>query len=195
MKNNISDFAHVSPFASIGEGNTICNGVVIHDNVYIGNNNYIGEYTTIGTPPEFKNEFKKGKVIIGSDNVIREYVAIQSPAKNDCTVIRNHCYVMEKTHIAHDCFLDDYVTLAPGVVLGGNIGIKANMGINSCVHPNLNIGKYTMIGMGAIVTKIVHDYQTVVNKSSAEVIGWNKKGMLKDMTEDEVEKIIKGITG
>ena len=71
------------------------------------------------------------------------------------TYIGNDNYVMNSTTIDHDCYIEDNVVLSSNVILGGNVYIMkyANLGIKSIVHQNQIIGSYSMIGMGAIVTK------------------------------------------
>lgn len=187
----ISEFAHVSPNAIIGNNVTIKAGVIIYDNVIIGDNNYIGENTIIGAPPQVRRGYKQGKVIIGSDNTIREMVSIQSPSEG-VTSIGDDCFIMEKVHIAHDCIIKDHVTIATGTVLAGGVNISnyATLGVNVGVHQRIIIGEIAMIGMGAIVTKDVPDCKTVANKYRAEVIGWNRNGMRKYLTKDEINSII-----
>jgi len=72
------------------------------------------------------------------------------------------------SYIAHDCFIGDFVTLAPGVKCSGNVHISdlAYIGTGAIIKPGnslkpIIIGKNAVVGMGAIVTKDVPDGATV----------------------------------
>jgi sugar O-acyltransferase (sialic acid O-acetyltransferase NeuD family) len=63
----------------------------------------------------------------------------------------------------HDCFLGDFVTLAPNcMLLGGvSVGDYSYVGASATVLPLTKIGKRCVIGAGAVVTKDVPDDTTV----------------------------------
>jgi acetyltransferase-like isoleucine patch superfamily enzyme len=56
----------------------------------------------------------------------------------------------------HDSRMDDFSSLAPGAVTGGNchIGTHSSIGIGAVVRHGINIGDHTVIGAGSAV---VHD--------------------------------------
>ncbi len=56
--------------------------------------------------------------------------------------------------VCHDDQLGDFVTLAPGVHLGGSVrlGEGADMGIGSCTVQGVAIGAWSVVGAGAAVT-------------------------------------------
>jgi sugar O-acyltransferase (sialic acid O-acetyltransferase NeuD family) len=72
-------------------------------------------------------------------------------------------------NIAHDTWIGDYVTFAPGVLCNGNVRIESHAYIGSgaiirngtALRP-LVIGKGANVGMGAVVTKDVPAGATVV---------------------------------
>lgn len=71
-------------------------------------------------------------------------------------------------YVAHDCVIGDFVTFAPGVRCNGNVHIDdyAYIGTNAIIRQGtvekpLRIGKYAVIGMGAVVTKDVPAGATV----------------------------------
>ncbi|MEG2695593.1 MAG: acetyltransferase, partial [Acinetobacter sp.] len=66
------------------------------------------------------------------------------------------------SYVAHDCVIGDYVTFAPGVKCNGNIHIEdhAYIGTGAIIKQGtpdkpLIIGKGSVVGMGAVVTKSV----------------------------------------
>ena len=184
MKNKISSFAYVSPNAIFGKGNIIMDGVIIRDNVVIGDNNIIFPNAMIGLTGEVKGETEpNGKVIIGSDNTIRERVSIHSPSRSKETVIGNGCYIMNGSHIAHDCKLYNDVVLAPYVILGGmvEVGYHANLGMGVRINPRNKVGKVCMIGSGAVVTKDVPNFEkwsgVPASKMGYNIIGMQRVGL------------------
>lgn len=78
--------------------------------------------------------------------------------------IGRHVHVDRVTTVGHDCVIEDFVTMHPGVVVSGNvrIGTRARLGTTSCILPNLTLGSDVSVGAGAVVTRSVPDGQTVV---------------------------------
>lgn len=73
------------------------------------------------------------------------------------------------SYVAHDCIIGDYVTFAPNVHCNGNIHIHnyAYIGTDAVIKQGslskpLVIGEGAIIGMGAVVTKDVPPFTTVV---------------------------------
>jgi sugar O-acyltransferase (sialic acid O-acetyltransferase NeuD family) len=73
------------------------------------------------------------------------------------------------SYVAHDCVIGDYVTFAPDVHCNGNIHIHdhAYIGTGAVLKQGtpsnpLIIGEGAVIGMGAVVTKNVEPFTTVV---------------------------------
>jgi sugar O-acyltransferase (sialic acid O-acetyltransferase NeuD family) len=67
--------------------------------------------------------------------------------------------------VAHDCIMEDFVTISPGANISGNVKIStgAYIGTNACVlqgksiTKKMIIGKNSTVGAGAVVTKNVPD--------------------------------------
>ncbi len=73
------------------------------------------------------------------------------------------------SYVAHDCLIGDYVTFAPQVQCNGNVHIHDRVYVGTGViiregKPGqpLVIGEGAILGMGAVITKSVLPYQTVV---------------------------------
>ena len=66
--------------------------------------------------------------------------------------------------IGHDCTIEDFVSFAPGVLLGGNtlIGDASQMGIGAQCIQGMNVGKKCIVGAGAVIIKQVPDTAVVV---------------------------------
>ena len=98
----------------------------------------------------------------------------------DTTLIGDNNYIMHGCHIAHDCKLMDEINIAPLTSLGGFVKIfsYANLGQGVIVHPRLNIGKGSMIGMNATVTKDVPKFETWAG-TPAKFLKMNEKAIKK----------------
>ena len=73
------------------------------------------------------------------------------------------------SYVAHDCVIGDFVTLAPGARINGNVHIEDHAYIGSGAvlkqgtpDKPLRIGRGAVVGMGAIVTRDVPAGVTVV---------------------------------
>lgn len=85
------------------------------------------------------------------------------------------------SYIAHDCVVGDFVTLAPRVSCNGNvvIGDHAYIGTSAIIKQGtkqnpIYIGKSSIVGMGAVVTKDVPDFAVVVG-NPAKVIRYTNQ--------------------
>lgn len=132
----------------MGENTKIYDGVYLGENVEIGNNVTIYPYAIIGTPPEYIGDYWcNGKVYIGDNTIIREFVTITMPIKGD-TIIGNDCYLMSKSHVAHDAELKNGVVLSPGAMIGGHskLGNFCRIGLNASTHQWSDLSDLCMVG-------------------------------------------------
>jgi UDP-N-acetylglucosamine acyltransferase len=189
VQNNIHPTAVIDKSVKLGSGNWIGPYVVIMDDVAIGNDNWIGPHAVIGAPPEHRSfhsganpEAREGKIIIGSRNVIHEHAAIQAPTTGN-TSVGDDCFIMHGVHIAHDVQLGNWVTIAPGTVLGGHsaVGDRATLGIGVAVHQYRRIGPLAMVGMHSTIVKDVNPFALVAGTPArfmkANSIGIERAGI------------------
>lgn len=73
------------------------------------------------------------------------------------------------SYVAHDCVIGDYVTFAPNVNCNGSVIIEDHVYVGSGAiikqgtpERPIIIGEGAIVGMGAVVTKSVAPYQTVI---------------------------------
>ena len=123
--------------------------VTIGPNVVIGKGSKISSHVVIGTEAEMPGEDVKKDftVLIGQNVVIREFVTIHSGYTRD-TVVEDSVYIMNHSHIAHDCWIKKNATIAASVTLAGTvkIGEECFIGIESSVHQGSTIGDLTILG-------------------------------------------------
>ena len=63
--------------------------------------------------------------------------------------------MLRGSHVGHDSLISNNCVLSCNVLIGGHsiLGEGVNMGLGSICHQFSKIGSYSMIGMGAIITK------------------------------------------
>lgn len=106
---------------------------------------------------------------LGTGNMILHRTVIQAQAR-----IGNHVIVNTGSQVDHDCVVDDYVHLAPGVVVCGTvrIGQGAFIGAGATVIPGRTIGAWATVGAGAVVIRDIPDYAVAVG-NPAKIIRYN----------------------
>ncbi|MGZ9197173.1 MAG: DapH/DapD/GlmU-related protein, partial [Candidatus Deferrimicrobiaceae bacterium] len=79
--------------------------------------------------------------------------------------------------VDHDCAIGDFVHICPGAHLGGAVVVEEGtfLGVGSSVVPGIRIGRWSVIGAGAVVTKDIPDNCTAVGVP-ARVIKTREEG-------------------
>jgi len=168
MSQQIHPTACIAPDAKLGDNVTIGPFAVIEKNVEIGDDCQLGAHTVIqpyvkmgkgnivhpqvvlGDLPQ-DTSFKAETVswlIIGDNNVFREgFTAHRSAKENGETRIGSGCFLMNNSHVAHDCVLGNGVIFANNVAIGGHVevGDKVFMGGNVVAHQFCRIGSYAIV--------------------------------------------------
>lgn len=103
------------------------------------------------------------EALIGVGNIFCKNMIVTSNAK-----IGNYCHININSYIAHDCIIEDFVTISPNVGINGNVFIKkfAFIGAGSMIKNGtkdnpLIIGEGAIVGMGSIVINSIEDYSVV----------------------------------
>jgi sugar O-acyltransferase (sialic acid O-acetyltransferase NeuD family) len=108
---------------------------------------------------------------VGEGTVVMQGAILQSSVSiGKQSIINTHA------SIDHDCRIRDYVHIAPGVVLCGNveIGEGAFIGAGAVVKQDVKIGKWSVIGAGSVVVKDIPDYATAFG-NPCKIITKNKQ--------------------
>lgn len=107
---------------------------------------------------------------LGDGPILCAYVTITSNAK-----IGKYFHANLYSYVAHDCIIGDYVTFAPSVHCNGRVVIEdhvyvgAGAIIRDATDSPIVIGRGAVVGMGAVVTKSVAPFATVVGNPAAEL--------------------------
>ena len=151
----------------------------IDEDVKIGKNAKIWHFTHIQSGASIGQNTTIGQNVNVSNNVI----------------IGNNVKIQNNVSVYEGVELEDYVFCGPSMVFtniliprcefpqrGSKFYLKtlvkksASIGANATIICGNNIGKYSLIGSGSVITKEVPDYALVVG-NPGKIIGWvNKKG-------------------
>src|SRR3970040_2368380 len=151
-----------------------------HESAYIEDNVEVGEGTKIWHFTHIQKGAKIGKNCVLGQNV--------NVGNN--VVIGNFCKIQNNVSIYEGVTLEDYVFCGPSMVFtnivnprckypqaGSEFYIKTlvkegtSIGANATIICGNEIGRHSMIGAGAVVTKSVPDFALVVG-NPAKIIGW-----------------------
>jgi sugar O-acyltransferase (sialic acid O-acetyltransferase NeuD family) len=105
-------------------------------------------------------------VILGEGNFIGKGVVINANVK-----IGNVCIINSRSVVEHDCCINDFVHLAPGSVLCGNVWVKKNshIGAQSVILQNITIGEDTLVGAGSLVLNNIESCKIAYGSPAREV--------------------------
>lgn len=69
------------------------------------------------------------------------------------------CILNTAATVDHDCLIEDFVNIGPGVHLAGgvHVGSCTSIGTGAAVTPNITIGSHCVIGAGAVVVSDIPD--------------------------------------
>lgn len=103
--------------------------------------------------------FIHSSVSIGKGTVVFAGAVIQPDA-----VIGDHCIVNTNAAVDHDCVVGDYAHLGPGSCLAGDVTVRegAFLATGGVAIIGTNIGKWSVVGAGGVVTKDIPDNVTAV---------------------------------
>ena len=69
------------------------------------------------------------------------------------TDIGLHTHIHANVVISHDCFVDDFVVITPGVSIAGDVRVEklAWIGVGATINRGVVIGRAALVGAGAVV--------------------------------------------
>lgn len=153
--------------------------VVVMGNTEIGAGCCLHAHAVIGDiPQDHKFKGRLSFCRIGENCVIREGVTVHRACNEGATtIVGNRCYLMTNSHVAHDCVLEDEVTLVSGALLGGHVqvGAKAIISGNVGVHQFVRIGELAMVGAASFVGQDIPPF--MMTDHCGLVVGLNTIGM------------------
>lgn len=192
----IGPFACIAATVKIGDRTKISARVTVEGHTTLGADNEIFTGAVVGSPTQDK-KFDGGisYLRIGDRNKIREYVTINPGTKDGTeTVIGNDNLLMAYAHVAHDCVLKDYVTLANQGTLAGHVVVedRAIIGGLSAVHQFVRIGELALIGGCSKVVQDVPPFM-ITDGHPARAYGINVVGLERAGFSKEEKSILKKV--
>lgn len=170
----VGPFCYIEGGVRIGDGCVLDSHVTVKRGTTLGRNNRVGQGSVLGGDPQFRGyDGAPTFLTIGDDNVFREYVTVHRASKEGkATTLANDCFVMAYCHVAHDCHLEDGVTMANQVALAGHVTIErlAVLGGMSGVHQFTRVGKVAMVGAFSKITRDVPPFMLVDGHSNEEEV-------------------------
>lgn len=183
----VGPYAIVGAEVSIGAGTWIGAHVVIQGRVTLGQDNKIFPSAVIGLDPQdYAYRGDASQVVIGDRNHLREYVTIHRATQGDAiTRIGNDNLLMVQAHVGHNCQIEDRVTIANGVSLGGyaHIESRAVIGGMAGIHQFVRVGQLSMVAAMTRITRDVPPFM-IVDGNPPRVRGLNKVGLQRNGVED-----------
>jgi len=147
----------IGPFAIIEEGVVIGDRTEVHGHAQILRGTTLGEDNVVygaailgGRPQDRKYSGEDSRLVIGDRNQIREQTTFHRGTRDGdmVTTVGSDCLFMAGCHVAHDCIIEDGVTMANNVLLAGHVHIQAGASIagSTGVHQFVTIGMHAFIG-------------------------------------------------
>lgn len=159
--------ARIHPTAIIEDGVQIGDGTVVWDHVHIRSGAKVGSECIIG-----EKTYIAYDVTIGSRVKINAFVYICA-----CVTIEDGVMVSAGTVFTNDRFpratTPDLSALRPSApdesTLSTRVRCGATIGANATIGAGLELGRFSMVGMGSVVTRSVPDFHLVVGNPARSV--------------------------
>ena len=161
-KNKIHKSAIVEDGVDLGSGTSVWDNVHIRENTKVGDGCIIGEKTYIAYDVKIGNRCKINAFVYICNGVTLEDGVMVSAH----TTFTNDLYPRATTPD-----LDELLPSDPDEsTLHTLVREGATIGAGCTIAPGVEIGRFAMVGMGAVVTGMVGDFQLVVG-NPARIIG------------------------
>lgn len=105
---------------------------------------------------------------IASGTVILPHAVINAGSE-----IGENCIINSAAVVEHDCKVASHSHISVGARLAGNVRVEEGvlLGVSSTVIPSRNIGEWSTVGAGAVVTRDVEAHSTVVGIPAKPLAG------------------------
>jgi acetyltransferase-like isoleucine patch superfamily enzyme len=161
MAIRIAQNASVSDAAKLSDNTSVWDFAQVRENAVVGRNSIIGSYAYIDANVQIGNDCKiQNRALIYDPAIIHDGVFIGPGA-----ILTNDKNPRSMSVSGEVKSAKDWDKVGVEVLEGASIGSGA-----ICVAP-VRIGKWALVGAGAVVTKDVKDYSLVVGNPARQV-GW-----------------------
>jgi UDP-3-O-[3-hydroxymyristoyl] glucosamine N-acyltransferase len=202
---DIHPSVYIGPFCVLGkcsiqENSVIYPNVIINDKVKIGRNVIINPgcvigYDGFGYARNERGAIEKfphyGGVIIEDNVELGSSVSIDRGTLGD-TIIKKGAKIDNFSHIAHNVIVGKHSLVIAHAMIGGSteLGDFSWIAPSAALREGIKIGRKTMVGLGAVVTKDVPDNTVVVGNPAMplELFKKNQEFLTKLIAKMEQEK-------
>jgi len=184
-KAKLESTVQVGPYAVIDEGVVLGAECVVGPHVYltglttIGAHNQFHAGCVVGdSPQDLKYDGTPTRLRIGERNVFREHVTVHRSTKvNAETIIGSRNFLMQHSHVAHNCVIGDDVILAGGALLAGHVEVqdRAFISGNCLVHQFCRVGTLAIMQGGSAISKDLPPFTMALHQN--EICGLNVVGL------------------
>ena len=165
----VHDSSYIDENVNIGEGTKIWHFSHIQTGAEIGENCTLGQNVNVAN-----------NVIIGSNVKIQNNVSIYEGVEPEDYVFCGPSMVFTNIKVPRSEFPQRGSEFYSKTL----VKKSASVGANATIVCGLTIGKYALIGSGAVVTKDVPDHALIVG-NPGRIVGWvNKKGNRLEFNQD-----------
>lgn len=177
----IGPFAVVGPRARIGDGCRLAAHSIVHRDCELGEQVFADSFVVIGGDAQMREvrpDSEQARVVIGARCVLREGVTIHRSAEQvGATEVGPDGYLMSNSHVAHDCQVGEFATLANNAMLAGYVSLGAHtfVGGGAGVHQFVRVGQGAMIAGNAAISYDVPPFCVAVDRN--DIIGLNRVGL------------------
>lgn len=198
-KAELADNCDVGPYCIIGPNVVLHDGVSLSAHVVVDGHTVLHAgtqvyaFAVLGLPPQHTRYAGEASTLtVGENTIIREHVTLHPGTSQGrmATEIGANCFFMVGCHVAHDCVIEDHVTVINGVQIGGHVhvGTYATIGGLSAIHQFARIGKQAMVGGMSAVEGDVIPYGSVKGNRARlyglNVVGLKRRGYSREQIRE-----------
>ncbi|MGH8676979.1 MAG: acyl-ACP--UDP-N-acetylglucosamine O-acyltransferase [Burkholderiales bacterium] len=145
----VGPFCFLDGKIRIGAGTRMVSHVTILGDTELGEGNMLHSFVVIGDEPQdLTYSGAPRQLRIGNRNVFREGATVHRGSERGAvTTIGDDNYMMQNSHVAHDCRVGNSTIIAGGALLAG----WAELGDRAVVSGNCVVHQYTRIGRLSIM--------------------------------------------
>lgn len=162
----VGPYCVIDAGAALGDSVKLGAFVRIHGCVTIGPGTSIRDHSVIGgEPQDTKYKDDPSRVVIGAGCRIHEHVTVhRGTGANTETWLGDGVMLMASSHVGHNCRIERDAVLVNSSMLGGHvhIGERAFISGGAAVHQFCRVGRLTLVGGAAMVTKDAPPFSIVV---------------------------------
>jgi UDP-N-acetylglucosamine acyltransferase len=186
----IGAYAMVGAGARIGDRCRLNAHAIVHAGAEVGEGVLVDSFAVVAGEAQMRvpdPNVESGRVVVGARTVIREGVTIHRPTKAaNVTEVGPDCFLMAHSHVAHDCRVGAFVTLANNAMIAGHVlvGDHVFVGGGAGVHQFVRLGESSMIAGNAAISYDVPPFAVAADRN--DIVGLNLIGLRRRNLGSEV---------